>query len=366
MKLSEQLDRIEVAVDSIRTTIGLENAVIEDVATGTSNKINELNTTITSQSETIVAKDGEITTLTEAVATKENEITALNETVDEKDAEIGALNSAIEGKDNTITTLQNQISDLEEQLPEGNITITENGTHNVAAYETAIINVMTVVEGGGPTTGTPSLNLGEKYITENGTYNSTDDGLDGYSTVVVNIEQIAGATEAPHIHHISSYLELNDLIVEDGDVAVEYTLQEVEDGGMVHTVIIPEKINLGMTIAEYYNGLDNYFLLERGTGWSNNLVLNNTKSSASAIVVTYKTATMSAIETITYRVDPNDETGHTIISDKGRVQVNFTAPVGHPTNATATYSEKHAPFFKLYNYVQGDTYLYTGGYWRSL
>lgn len=189
MKLSEQLDRIEVAVDSIRTTIGLENAVIEDVATGTSNKINELNTTITSQSETIVAKDGEITTLTETVATKESEITALNETVDEKDAEIGALNSAIEGKDNTITTLQNQIGDLEEQLPEGNITITENGTHNVAAYETAIVNVMTVVEGGGPTTGTPSLNLGEKHITENGTYNSTDDGLDGYSTVVVDVSQ---------------------------------------------------------------------------------------------------------------------------------------------------------------------------------
>lgn len=324
MKLSEQLERIDVAVDSIRTTIGLENAVIEDVATGTTNKINELNSTIEERNNTITSLES------------------------------------------NIQELESNIQELESQLPSGNITILENGTHDVSAYETAIVNVMTVVEGGGPTTGMPSLNLGEKYITENGTYNSTDDGLDGYSTVVVNIEQIAGTPEAPHIHHISSYLELNDLVVEDGDVAVEYTLQEVEDGGMVQTVVIPEKINLGMTIAEYYNGLDNYFLLEGGTGWSNNLVLNNTKSSANAIVITYKTAAMSAIETITYTIDPNDETRHTIISDKGRVQVNFTAPVGHPTNGTATYSEKHAPFFKLYNYVQGDTYLYTGGYWRSL
>lgn len=57
-------------------------------------------------------------------------------------------------------------------IPKGEINITENGKVNVADKETAIVNV-------------PEKQLGTKTITKNGTYNATDDNLDGYSKVEV-------------------------------------------------------------------------------------------------------------------------------------------------------------------------------------
>ena len=57
-------------------------------------------------------------------------------------------------------------------IPKGEINITENGEVNVADKETAIVNV-------------PEKQLGTKTITKNGTYNATDDNLDGYSKVEV-------------------------------------------------------------------------------------------------------------------------------------------------------------------------------------
>lgn len=60
--------------------------------------------------------------------------------------------------------------------PTGTISITQNGTIDVTQYANASVNVPT----GGST-------LGTKTITENGTYTASDDSLDGYSSVTVNI-----------------------------------------------------------------------------------------------------------------------------------------------------------------------------------
>jgi hypothetical protein len=73
--VSTKLDRIENSVNNIRSTINMEGAVIEDVASGVSNTINNLNT--------------EITTLN-------NENTALTETIEQKDGEIVELEEEIE------------------------------------------------------------------------------------------------------------------------------------------------------------------------------------------------------------------------------------------------------------------------------
>ncbi len=56
--------------------------------------------------------------------------------------------------------------------PSGELAITENGTYDVSNYASANVNV-------------PEKQLGTKTITSNGTYNATDDNLDGYSQVSV-------------------------------------------------------------------------------------------------------------------------------------------------------------------------------------
>ena len=57
-------------------------------------------------------------------------------------------------------------------IPNGDINIIENGTYDVNNYSSAEVNV-------------PEKVLGTKTITTNGTYNATDDNLDGYSQVEV-------------------------------------------------------------------------------------------------------------------------------------------------------------------------------------
>lgn len=58
----------------------------------------------------------------------------------------------------------------------GEIEITENGKHDVAKYASANVNVQP--------------NLATKEITANGTYNASDEGVDGYSQVSVNVEDL--------------------------------------------------------------------------------------------------------------------------------------------------------------------------------
>lgn len=59
-------------------------------------------------------------------------------------------------------------------IPTGEITIIDNGRFNIADKEFAIVNV-------------PEKKLGTKSITSNGTYKATDDNLDGYRQVDVNV-----------------------------------------------------------------------------------------------------------------------------------------------------------------------------------
>ena len=57
-------------------------------------------------------------------------------------------------------------------IPNGNLEINQNGTYDVRVKENAIVEI-------------PEKKLGTKTITTNGTYNATDDNLDGYSQVDV-------------------------------------------------------------------------------------------------------------------------------------------------------------------------------------
>lgn len=59
-------------------------------------------------------------------------------------------------------------------FPNGEIEINQNGTYDVKEKESAVVNI-------------PDKQLGTKSITSNGTYKATDDNLDGYSQVDVNV-----------------------------------------------------------------------------------------------------------------------------------------------------------------------------------
>ena len=63
-------------------------------------------------------------------------------------------------------------------IPNGEIEINANGTYDVSDKASAKVNV-------------PEKQLGTKTITTNGTYNASDDNLDGYSEVEVNISKYA-------------------------------------------------------------------------------------------------------------------------------------------------------------------------------
>lgn len=62
-------------------------------------------------------------------------------------------------------------------IPNGDIEINSNGTYDVTEKANAIVNV-------------PEKQLGTKTITTNGTYNASDDNLDGYSSVEVETSGI--------------------------------------------------------------------------------------------------------------------------------------------------------------------------------
>lgn len=59
-------------------------------------------------------------------------------------------------------------------IPSGDINISQNGTYDVKEKENAIVNV-------------PDKKLGTKSITSNGTYKASDDNLDGYSKLDVDV-----------------------------------------------------------------------------------------------------------------------------------------------------------------------------------
>jgi hypothetical protein len=77
--------------------------------------------------------------------------------------------------------------------PQGTVEINTNGSHDVARYETANVNV--------------SPNVISKSISANGTYNSSSDNADGYSQVTVNVPQPSGTKNitANGTHDVTQY-----------------------------------------------------------------------------------------------------------------------------------------------------------------
>ena len=97
-----------------------------------------------------------------------------------EETNINAIGQAIVGLTGatgyTVAQMADAISDNLTLKPTGSLSITANGTYNVADKEQAVVNV----SGGGST-------LGTKTITENGTYNASSDNFDGYSQVTVDV-----------------------------------------------------------------------------------------------------------------------------------------------------------------------------------
>lgn len=75
-------------------------------------------------------------------------------------------------------------------VPTATKQITENGTHDVTNYASAVVNV----SGGGGSILIP------KTITQNGTYDPADDNADGYSEVTVNVGAGGSEFQAYHIY----------------------------------------------------------------------------------------------------------------------------------------------------------------------
>ena len=91
---------------------------------------------------------------------------------------------------------------LEEGItPTGQLEITENGVRDVTQYASVNVNVPS----GEPT-------LGTKTITANGTYNASDDNLDGYSSVTVNVTSGGSGKFASLVNRSIAQVTAEDLL----------------------------------------------------------------------------------------------------------------------------------------------------------
>jgi hypothetical protein len=92
------------------------------------------------------------------------------------------LSVELNAQDIAITQLENIANSLPDAtIPEGTLLIQQNGVYDVIDY--ANVDVQVEV----PTTPIEPPVLTIKEITENGTYNASDDNADGYSSVTVNV-----------------------------------------------------------------------------------------------------------------------------------------------------------------------------------
>lgn len=86
---------------------------------------------------------------------------------------------------------------------EGTIYTTTNGTYDVAQYANADVNVSV------PTTPVDPPVLTTKEITENGTYNASDDNADGYASVIVSVAGSGGDDLNKFITNTATELTVN-------------------------------------------------------------------------------------------------------------------------------------------------------------
>lgn len=148
--------------------------------------------------------------------------------------EISAVDNTIDSNI-TPTNIRTGVSilgvagNLEEGItPTGTISIIENGTVDVTNYASANVNV--------------AANVIEKTITANGTYLASDENVDGFSKVIVNVqEEPEPVTTSPALFTI------------DGSTITGYTGSETD-------VVIPmsysESINQGYSDGLYISSYD--------------------------------------------------------------------------------------------------------------
>lgn len=99
--------------------------------------------------------------------------------------------------------------------PEGSLYITNNGVYDVTTKASVDVNVEVTTEPVDP----PVLSI--KNITENGTYNAEDDGADGYSSVIVNVEKGITPTGTLEVtengeHNVATYEKVNVNVASSG------------------------------------------------------------------------------------------------------------------------------------------------------
>lgn len=109
-----------------------------------------------------------ITDLLNEIINSKN-LTIVNKTITQN----GAYNPSSDNADGygiiTVNVPQNSAS------PTGIITIATNGSYDVSNYASATVNVQ--------------YSSGSKTISQNGTYNASDDGLSGFSSVVIEVPE---------------------------------------------------------------------------------------------------------------------------------------------------------------------------------
>lgn len=120
-------------------------------------------------------------------------------------------------------------------VPSGTIEITTNGTHNVAVYANAEVNVPA----------SPAV-LVTKNITENGTYNASSDSADGYSSVTVNVSGTTPTGTLPvtenGVYNCSAYANVDVDVPSTtssvfGIEATKWAGMYVDDGYLLKTTL---------------------------------------------------------------------------------------------------------------------------------